>query len=93
MGQIFTMPFPIALGLWAMIHAFWPVVLAALAVRFATAWTISKQVLGTKLNWLLLPVEDLAAFGFWVAGFFGNTIEWRGRRYKLYADGQFELLT
>lgn len=93
LGQIFTMPLPLALGLWALNHALWPVVLAAMAVRFAAAWTISERVLGAKFNWLLLPLEDLAGFAFWVAGFFGNTITWRGRRYRLYRDGQFELLT
>ncbi len=50
------------------------------------------MVLSVKLNWLLLPVEDLAVFCFWVAGFFGNTIVWRGRRYKLHSDGRFELI-
>jgi hypothetical protein len=45
-----------------------------------------------KLNWPLLPVEDLAEFCFWVAGFFGKTIIWRGRRYKLHSDGRFELI-
>jgi hypothetical protein len=34
----------------------------------------------------------LAAFFFWLAGFFGSTVVWRGLRYHLHADGRFELL-
>ena len=91
-GQLFTMPLPLAIGVVAADVTWWPVAAAALAVRFAAAFVISRRVLNVKLRWLLLPVEDLAVFGFWVAGFFGNTIMWRGRRYKLYADGRFELV-
>jgi ceramide glucosyltransferase len=35
-------------------------------------------------------LQDLLSFAFWVAGFFGGTIEWRGRRYRLLRDGRFE---
>jgi ceramide glucosyltransferase len=34
-------------------------------------------------------VQDILGFVFWIAGFFGNTIQWRGRRYRLLPDGRF----
>jgi ceramide glucosyltransferase len=61
-------------------------------VRGVAAYTVSARVLRAKLNWLLLPIEDVFGFCFWIAGFFGNTISWRGRRYKLFSDGRFELI-
>ncbi len=91
-GQLFTMPLPLAIALVAADVSYWPFALAALAVRFAAAYVISARVLHAKLNWLLLPVEDVAVFCFWIAGFFGNTIIWRGRRYLLHSDGRFELI-
>jgi hypothetical protein len=36
-----------------------------------------------------MPLQDLLSFAFWIAGFFGNTIVWRGHRYYLHADGRF----
>jgi ceramide glucosyltransferase len=92
-GQLFTMPVPLALLVCAANWTWWPVLPAALAVRVMAAYVVSARVLRAKLNWLLLPIEDIAAFCFWLAGFFGNTIEWRGRRYRLHSDGRFELLT
>jgi ceramide glucosyltransferase len=91
-GQLFTMPLPLAIALVAADASYWPVALAAMAFRFVAAYVVSSCVLKAKLNWLLLPVEDLAAFCFWVGGFFGNTIVWRGRRYLLHPDGRFDLI-
>ena len=31
----------------------------------------------------LCPLRDLTAFGLWIAGFAGNTIEWRGERFTV----------
>ena len=93
LGQLFTMPFPLALLLIALHPLWWSVAAMIFAVRAAAAWVIASRVLGARLEWWLLPIEDIAGFVFWIAGFFGSTITWRDRRYRLRADGRFELLT
>jgi ceramide glucosyltransferase len=90
LGQLFTMPLPLALVLFFVKPGWWPVPVIAIVIRSLAAYTVSARVLKARLNWLLLPVEDLAGFCFWLAGFFGNTISWRGRRYRLYSDGRFD---
>jgi ceramide glucosyltransferase len=91
-GQLFTMPLPLAIALVSADVSYWPFAVAAIAIRLAAAYVVSTRVLRVKLNWLLLPLEDLAVFCFWVSGFFGKTIVWRGRRYLLHPDGRFELM-
>lgn len=92
-GQLFTMPLPLALIVCALSPGWWPVLPVAVAVRAVAAYVVSGRVLRARLNWALLPIEDLMGFCFWIAGFFGNTISWRGRRYRLSADGRFELIS
>lgn len=92
-GQVFTNPFPVALLLCAVQPAWWPAAAAALLLRAAAAWATAGLVLSDPLTtrrWLLVPVQDLASFLTWIAGFFGNTILWRGRRYHLRPDGRFQ---
>src|SRR5579883_870386 len=93
LGQILTMPLPLAGLATAAKPTWWPLVLVALLARAAAAQAVCWGVLGVKANWVLLLAEDLAGFCFWIAGFFGSTITWRGRRYRLRPDGRFELLT
>ncbi|HTM49706.1 MAG TPA: bacteriohopanetetrol glucosamine biosynthesis glycosyltransferase HpnI [Bryobacteraceae bacterium] len=93
-GELFTMPLATALLslLWA--PAVWPVAALSILLRAASAWACAGWVLRDPLTarlWWLLPVQDLLAFAMWIAGFFGNHIVWRGRRYFLHSDGRFEL--
>ena len=92
-GQLFTMPLPLALLVCATLPAWWPVLPVALTLRFAAAYMVAAFVLRARINWLLLPSEDLIGFCFWLAGFFGNTVSWRGRHYRLFSDGRFELIS
>ena len=92
-GQLFMMPLPLALLVWAWNPRWWAVVPLTFLLRSVAAYVMSARVLKVGINWLLLPVEDVTGCFFWLAGFFGNTVTWRGRRYHLRADGRFELLT
>lgn len=92
-GQLFTMPFALSLLVFAVAPAWWPAVPLTFLVRVLAAHAVGELVLRGRINWLLLPLEDLLGFGFWIAGFFGNTIAWRGRHYRLFADGRFELIS
>ncbi len=89
-GQLFTMATPVALLSCAMAPRLWPAAVVVMAIRATAAYVVSARVLHAQTNLALLPIEDLLAFCFWIAGFFGNTIVWRGRRYRVFADGKFE---
>lgn len=38
----------------------------------------------------LIPLRDLFGFAVWVGGAFGNTVDWRGQRLRLRADGKID---
>jgi ceramide glucosyltransferase len=87
-GQLFTYPLPLALLLVAAMPRWWPLLVSTAVIRYASALFVSQVVLGARLNWALLPLEDLLGFAFWIAGFFGNSITWRGRTYRLDREGR-----
>ena len=94
-GQIFTNPVPLAAALWIATPELWTLCSATIALRGIAAVTTAGNVLRNPLTtgqWLLLPLADVVSFVFWLAGFFGNTITWRGRTYYLHPDGRFELV-
>lgn len=93
LGQLFTYPLPLAILLALLWPAAWPALAVTALLRAAAAHAVSGWVLADPLcrrYWYLVPVQDILSFIFWIAGFFGNTIEWRGRRYLLLRDGRLQ---
>jgi ceramide glucosyltransferase len=59
-------------------------------LRMALAVTVGAEVLDDRKvlpRLWLVPLRDLVALGVWMAGFVGNTILWRGERFRL-KDGK-----
>jgi ceramide glucosyltransferase len=94
-GQVFTNPLTLALLVFALRPEWWPVLVVAATFRAAAAWAVAGRILHDPLTcrrWWLVPLQDVAGFLVWIAGFFGNTVLWRGREYYVRADGRYELL-
>jgi ceramide glucosyltransferase len=94
-GEIFTRPIPLALLLWLVAPKLWPLVAVTAFFRALAAWSTVKWVLHdplTRRRWWLVPFQDLISELVWFAGFFGSTIDWRGRRYSLLRDGRFQFV-
>jgi ceramide glucosyltransferase len=88
-GQVFTNPLPFLIAVVIFAPSWWPVAAIGLLARLCAGQSTLSIV---SAPWTpLIFVQDLLSFGFWLAGFFGNTILWRGRRYYLRSDGTFEL--
>jgi len=94
-GQVFTNPLPLVLLLWLAVPRLWPLVAVTALFRALAAWSSAGWVLHdplTRRRWWLIPLQDLISALVWLVGFFGNTINWRGRRYKLLSDGRFQFV-
>ncbi len=90
-GQFFTFPLPITWLVCLLHPTFWPLIFVTALFRIVSAWTVAVKILDAPVNWLLLPLQDLLGFAFWIAGFFGRTITWRGQKYLLNDDGTLAL--
>jgi ceramide glucosyltransferase len=59
--------------------------------RLTMAWIVGVKCLNdsstAKYLWLV-PLRDLLSFVVWCCSFFGNTINWRGRKLKLTKEGK-----
>ena len=87
-GFTYALGFLIASGLSA---AGWYVLATVLAVRLVTAWVGARICLGDRESprrLHLLPARDVLSFGIWTAGYFSNTVNWRGRKLRVLRDGR-----
>jgi len=88
-GLLFTFGWQwAALALIASAGADWAWGLAAIAVflRLMNAWVVGTGALNDRqvMRFLpLIPLRDIAGILIWLASFAGNTITWRGERYRL----------
>jgi len=92
-GEVFTNPVPLAFLMLALAPASWPFVIAICIFRGGAAFAIAVIVLHNPLtarDLYLVPLQDVFSFVTWIAGFFGNTIEWRGQRHVVLPNGMFE---
>ena len=63
----------------------------SLITRLALAVAVGRGVVGDR-SWfgllVLYPIRDLMGFGFWVAGYWGRRVLWRGRIFELLPGGK-----
>jgi ceramide glucosyltransferase len=77
--------------------AWWSIVLllVVLGFRFTMAQQASQRVLGdpyARRDLGLVPVRDVLAMLVWLVSFFGETIVWRGERFRLQHGKLIRLL-
>jgi ceramide glucosyltransferase len=88
-GAIIT--YPLALSLLAFAFGGGDAAIALALTSFACRAALGRCIehrfgTGGDAFWLL-PLRDLAAFGVYIFSFCGGTVSWRGRRYRVDADG------
>ncbi|MBI3616395.1 MAG: bacteriohopanetetrol glucosamine biosynthesis glycosyltransferase HpnI [Candidatus Omnitrophica bacterium] len=94
LGLIFTQGIPVSLFflLWAARSVFgWTMLAATWSARLAMAHIVGFRYLkdraARKYLWLV-PVSDLIGFVPWCYSLIGNTVDWRGQRFRLTSLGK-----
>lgn len=94
-GVLGYLGLPVTFGmLWAFVafftgHAMWGLALFALRINVALIagiYVLEDAAVPRQLS--LVPLRDLGAVLVWLAGLFGNTVEWGGRRLQLDNQGR-----
>ena len=91
-GELFTNPIPLAIALLLVAHTLWPLVALSVIFRFWMADATSQKVLRDPLTrdfWYLIPVQDILSFVIWIAGFWGSSIRWQGKKISVLGSGRF----
>jgi ceramide glucosyltransferase len=93
-GLIFTYGVPASLLLLILSGGSpvaWVTTLLTIGSRLAMVWFVVVRCLDDSVArralWLV-PLRDLLGFALWVGAFFGSTIVWRGKRFRLGEGGR-----
>jgi ceramide glucosyltransferase len=79
----------------ALAPALWPIAAGTVALRVVTALVAHAAVAGREADFAslpLLPVRDLVGTALFVLAWTGRTVTWRGRRFRVAADGTLTAL-
>ena len=80
-------------SLVALLAGAWWAAIPALALRIAAGTWVAVEVLedsNAARSSALIPFRDLFGSAIWVAGLFGETVEWRGLKLRLRPDGRIQ---
>ncbi|NVB80742.1 MAG: glycosyltransferase [Kofleriaceae bacterium] len=88
-GLLVTFSTPLALFATIAL-GWWPALVASLAIRGYVGWQMTRLMPDIPLRrWFwLMPIRDLLSPLIWFAGLFGRHVTWRGRTFRVAADGQ-----
>ncbi len=94
LGLLFTQGVPMSLCLWlvtARSALGWVIVALTWGMRLVMGHIVGFRYLkdraARKYLWLV-PVADLIGFAPWCYSFIGNTVDWRGQRFRLTPAGK-----
>jgi len=69
----------------------WPIGVIALVLRLAGGVIAGQAILhdaSVARYFYLMPLRDLWGFAIWLCGLFGDTVDWRGERLRITAEGR-----
>jgi ceramide glucosyltransferase len=83
-GTLITYPLPLSL-LAALLDSpsGFLLAIAAVSCRMLLYFSVERAFAPERVPYYLIPVYELVAFAVFAASFFGQTISWRGHKYRL----------